>query len=441
MQVTSVGHAGFRIDTRAGSILCDPWVNPAYFASWFPFPDNSQLDWDDPRRCRLPLRLAPAPGPFRPGEPERARQQGRRGAAARLPGAGPRATSCEKLGFHRFFETTDRSSTGSAARRRPGRHDHRAARAGRRADRRLGAGGRTTARPLLFNMNDARPTDLDVLDAAFGHVDVHMLQYSGRDLVPDGLRHAAAGQDRVRHAEAPPADGPLPPVHRRRSGPPGCSRRPARRASWIRSCATSTMSAATRRNIFPDQMVFLEQMRAHGHDRGLLMMPGSVAYVRRCAPGVADAIRCPTTTWRRSSPPARPTTSRTMHADGPGAGRREGQLGARRRRAAARAAAGPVRADHESERSDLRRDRISGGTATGIENRSSSTSRSGRCASPSPTRSSGTASRSPPELVRTVLRDDEPDWVNTHLPVDAVSGVAGRRLQRVPVHVLQVPHR
>ena len=35
-----------RIDTPAGSILCDPWVNPAYFASWFPFPDNSQLDWE-----------------------------------------------------------------------------------------------------------------------------------------------------------------------------------------------------------------------------------------------------------------------------------------------------------------------------------------------------------------------------------------------------------
>ena len=46
MQVTSVGHAGFLIDTQAGSILCDPWVNPAYFASWFPFPDNSALDWD-----------------------------------------------------------------------------------------------------------------------------------------------------------------------------------------------------------------------------------------------------------------------------------------------------------------------------------------------------------------------------------------------------------
>lgn len=45
MQVTSIGHAGFRIDTRAGSVLCDPWLNPAYFGSWFVFPDNSALDW------------------------------------------------------------------------------------------------------------------------------------------------------------------------------------------------------------------------------------------------------------------------------------------------------------------------------------------------------------------------------------------------------------
>jgi len=33
------------------AILCDPWVNPAYFASWFPFPDNSGLDWDTLGDC------------------------------------------------------------------------------------------------------------------------------------------------------------------------------------------------------------------------------------------------------------------------------------------------------------------------------------------------------------------------------------------------------
>src|ERR1700754_4064065 len=30
-------------------------------------------------------------------------------------------------------------------------------------------------------------------------------------------------------------------------------------------------------NIFPDQVVFLDQMRRNGHDRGLLMIPGSTA--------------------------------------------------------------------------------------------------------------------------------------------------------------------
>jgi len=46
MQITCIGHAGLHIETRYGSILCDPWMNPAYFASWFVFPDNSDLDWD-----------------------------------------------------------------------------------------------------------------------------------------------------------------------------------------------------------------------------------------------------------------------------------------------------------------------------------------------------------------------------------------------------------
>ncbi|HEU0089191.1 MAG TPA: Rieske 2Fe-2S domain-containing protein [Pseudonocardiaceae bacterium] len=46
MRVTGVGHAGLFIETVGGSVLCDPWVNPAFFSSWFPFPDNSDLEWD-----------------------------------------------------------------------------------------------------------------------------------------------------------------------------------------------------------------------------------------------------------------------------------------------------------------------------------------------------------------------------------------------------------
>ena len=46
MQITCLGHAGLHIQTRGGTILCDPWKNPAYFGSWCVFPDNSGLDWD-----------------------------------------------------------------------------------------------------------------------------------------------------------------------------------------------------------------------------------------------------------------------------------------------------------------------------------------------------------------------------------------------------------
>ena len=46
MKATFLGQAGIFIETKAGSILCDPWFNPAYFASWFPFPANDGIDPD-----------------------------------------------------------------------------------------------------------------------------------------------------------------------------------------------------------------------------------------------------------------------------------------------------------------------------------------------------------------------------------------------------------
>lgn len=43
MRATSIGHAGILIEARQGTILCDPWFNPAFFGSWFVFPRNDQL--------------------------------------------------------------------------------------------------------------------------------------------------------------------------------------------------------------------------------------------------------------------------------------------------------------------------------------------------------------------------------------------------------------
>ena len=43
MRATSLGHAGILIETRHGSIVCDPWFVPAFFGSWFVFPRNDRL--------------------------------------------------------------------------------------------------------------------------------------------------------------------------------------------------------------------------------------------------------------------------------------------------------------------------------------------------------------------------------------------------------------
>ena len=44
MRITFLGQAGLYVETGAGTILCDPWFNPAYFGSWFPFPANDAID-------------------------------------------------------------------------------------------------------------------------------------------------------------------------------------------------------------------------------------------------------------------------------------------------------------------------------------------------------------------------------------------------------------
>ena len=51
MRATSIGHAGILIETRYGSILCDPWFVPAFFGSWFVFPRNDLLA--DDLRARI----------------------------------------------------------------------------------------------------------------------------------------------------------------------------------------------------------------------------------------------------------------------------------------------------------------------------------------------------------------------------------------------------
>lgn len=275
MQVTSVGHAGFRIDTEAGSILCDPWVNPAYFASWFPFPDNSELDWDSLGDCDYLYVSHLHKDHF---DPALLRAHVNKDAVVLLPDypVPDLRRELEALGFHTFVETTD-----SVKQRVSGPKGDlevmiialRAPADGPIGDSGLVVSdGRTTA----FNMNDARPVDLDVLAAEFGHIDVHMLQYSGAIWYPMvydmparakeafGIQKRQRQMDRCRQYIAQVGASWVVPS----AGPP-CFLDPD-----LRDLNDDHGDPA---NIFPDQIVFLDLLRRNGHHGGLLMIPGSTA--------------------------------------------------------------------------------------------------------------------------------------------------------------------
>src|SRR5258705_467064 len=85
----------------------------------------------------------------------------------------------EEVGFSRFFETTD--SVKHRVSGAKGDLDVMIIALRAPADGPIGDSGLVVddGETVCFNMNDARPIDLDVLHADFGHVDVHMLQYSG----------------------------------------------------------------------------------------------------------------------------------------------------------------------------------------------------------------------------------------------------------------------
>src|SRR5699024_3216761 len=116
--------------------------------------------------------------------------------------------------------------------------------------------------------------DLDVLKTEFGHIDVHMLQYSGAIWypwvydMPQRAKEAFGTQKRQRQMD------------RARSYVDQVG------ATWVVPSAGPPMfldddlrylndDAGEPSNIFPDQKVFLAELAANGNDGGLLMIPGT----------------------------------------------------------------------------------------------------------------------------------------------------------------------
>ncbi|MQY22368.1 Rieske 2Fe-2S domain-containing protein [Nocardia macrotermitis] len=278
MEITSVGHAGFHIRTAAGTILCDPWINPAYFGSWFPFPDNTELDWDELGNCDFLYVSHLHRDHF---DARHLTDHVNKDATVLLPDypVPDLRRELEKIGFTKFIETENsvkRTITGPG-----GDMDIMIVALRAPADGPIGDSGLLVSdgETVCFNMNDARPVDMDVLHETFGHIDIHLLQYSGAIWYPMvydipartksnfGKQKRQRGMDRARsYIEQVGATWVVPSA-----GPPVFLDDELRYLNDDRD---------DEGNIFPDQIVFLEQMRIHGNAGGVLMIPGSVAQVR-----------------------------------------------------------------------------------------------------------------------------------------------------------------
>jgi UDP-MurNAc hydroxylase len=271
VRITGTGHASMRIDTPAGSILCDPWVNPAYFASWFPFPDNSQLDWEALGRTDYLYVSHLHRDHF---DAAHLRQLISKDATVLLPEypTSELRDQLTELGFTRFIETKTNEVLS--------------------LDGGLNVMVQALTSPTdgpigdsslwveydgvrLLNQNDARPTELGEF-ARLGHVHAHLLQFSGAIWypmvyeLPSAAKHAFGKQKRerqfdrtVRYIDDLRASYVFPIA-----GPPCFLDDELWQFNDI---------FGDEGNIFPDQQVFLDHYAGLGYDNGVLLLPGSVA--------------------------------------------------------------------------------------------------------------------------------------------------------------------
>ena len=274
MKVTFLGHIGLFIETRYGSILCDPWFNPAYFASWFPFPSNEEVDRE---RLSHPTYLYVSHLHHDHFDPQFLREHVSKDATVILPDYPLNLLErrLRELGFTKFLQTKNAQALEVDGLRlmvmamtAP-------------IDGPLGDSSLVVddGETRILNQNDSRPIDIDLLNS-FGPFDAHFVQFSGAIWYPmvyqfpEKMMQALGRKKRenemaraLRYIREVGASYVVPSA-----GPPcflddhlfafnDFDRDPA--------------------NTFPDQSVFIEYMQANGLDNGRLMLPNSAGTLTR----------------------------------------------------------------------------------------------------------------------------------------------------------------
>ena len=173
MQITFLGQAGLFIETRGVSILCDPWFNPSFFGSWYPFPANDGID---PERIGHPTYLYVSHLHHDHFDPRYLRDHVDKDATVLLPAYAidDLQKALRGLGFHRFIESVDLVPF-EAGPLTLTIHALVAPTDGPIGDSALIIDDGDVR---VLNMNDSRPTEPDRL-LADGPLDAMFLQFSG----------------------------------------------------------------------------------------------------------------------------------------------------------------------------------------------------------------------------------------------------------------------
>lgn len=271
MRATSVGHAGIFVETGAGSILCDPWFNPAFFGSWFVFPRNDRLPGSLLERIRHPsfLYISHLHGDHL--DEVWLSENIPRHTPILLPGYPTRELEnrLRSLGFTEFVRTVDGIEQDLGSGLTVAIHVETSITDGPAGDSAIVI---SDGRHRLVNQNDCRTSDLSAL-GAHGPVDLHWLQYSGAIWYPmvydepaDRMRELVDNKvdsqfSRALHyVEAVDARAVVPSA-----GPP-CFLDP--------DLFHLNVVNGDELSIFPDQTEFLERLSAAGR-RGIMNVPGT----------------------------------------------------------------------------------------------------------------------------------------------------------------------
>jgi UDP-MurNAc hydroxylase len=269
MRLTFLGHVGFFVETRHGSILCDPWFTPAYFGSWFPYPRNDGLD---PRQFGRPDYLYVSHLHRDHFDAEWLERHVDKRARVLLPAFGVPFLERElrALGFTEFVRTVDHERVDLdgleitiLAMTTP-------------ADGPLGDSAIVIddGSARVLNQNDARPGNPDML-RSLGPFDAQMVQFSGAiwypiayDFPPDEMQRLASEKRVNQMARAQQYIEWVDAAH---VFP--CAGPPAFLDDELFHLNDVDHDPA---NIFPDQRVFLDQLATAGVTNAHLIVPGSV---------------------------------------------------------------------------------------------------------------------------------------------------------------------